>query len=211
MPASKRTSALLLLALSVVCANALAQASATIDEIAELNRKKVVADLKKQIESSKLAEVDLKPVATPVLESKKVDPADLIPDVTAIFGPRPDQLSAMLSSPGQRDVRVVSGDVITGGWVVERINTGHVVFRSDEVGTSKASSKRAPKRAVSTEAAPTYRRVTVAVGSQRHPRAVSTIAGAPAQVASLPLPSPLPLSMMQLPTPLPVPAPSGVR
>ena len=208
MSASKHTGALIALALSAVCANALAQTGATIEEIADLNREKVVVDLKKQIDAGKPAEVAIKPAAAPVIVAKKANPADLVPDVLAIFGARPDQLSAVLSSPGQRDVRVVAGEVITGGWMVERITTGNVVFRLAEPAQGAASAKKPAKGAATAETAPTYRRVTVAVGSQRHARPAPAVAAAPSAGSNLPPPSPL---MMQLPTPLPMVNTAGVR
>jgi hypothetical protein len=208
MSVSKHTGALMAFALSAVSANALAQTGATIEEIADLNRKKVVVDLKKQIDAGKPVEVAIKSAAAPIFVAKKPDPADLVPDVLAIFGARPDQLSAVLSSPGQRDVRVVAGEGVTGGWVVERINTGNVVFRLAEPDQGKASAKKAAKGAPTVEPVPTYRRVTVAVGSQRHVLPSPAVAAAPSAGSNLPPPSPL---MMQLPTPLPMVNTAGAR
>lgn len=158
------------------------QTPGSIEEIAELNRQKVISDLRKQIDSSKSSDKSLevaKDVATKIAQTRKENESDQIPEVVSIYGVRPDALYAVISNVGNRNMRVRVGESSANGWEVEKITPTFVVFRKEQkTNTSKNSGvKKIDKKTL--DNSPSFKRVTVGLSPlQRSPSNPVGVSGA---------------------------------
>lgn len=147
---------------------AFAQASGSIEEIAELNRQKVVTELKKQIDSSKAADRALDAVKEANLrmnQPPKENLADQAPEVISIFGVRADALQAVISTATSRNMRVRVGEFSANGWEVEKITPNFVTFRREVKNRKPSKSVSKAGIASQNEGAVSYQRVTAGLSN----------------------------------------------
>lgn len=162
----------------ISCGSASSQQLGTIEEIAELNRQKVISDLRKQIDLGKTSDKSLevtKEASSKIIHPIKENVDDQIPEVVSIYGVRPDALYAVISNVGNRNMRVRAGESSANGWEVEKITPTFVVFRKAQ--KSNSSTKSGSKKIVSktSDDSPTYKRVTVGLSPMQ--RSASNPAG----------------------------------
>lgn len=118
---SEITRLTLIAGLAICCVSAGAQ---TIDEMADLAKKKAIAEMSKGLKSDEPAPV----VSAPKKEVKPEEMLPPAPKVTAIYGPRPDRLRAEVSESGFRSVQLRIGERTPSGWIVESIASDSVTF-----------------------------------------------------------------------------------
>lgn len=105
--------------------------SQTLSEISDLQKAKVIADLKKQIASAN--DATPQPASAGAIQAssqalRKVESEQSpAPSVLAVYGTG-DELAAAISESGGKAIRVKAGDRTPEGWVVERITRSGVSF-----------------------------------------------------------------------------------
>lgn len=148
MSAINQRLATLVAMLSTASASTLAQ---TIDEIAELQKQKTVAELRGQIKSESPAPIPVEARPTVVRAQPPLAP----PAVVSIFGLNPDALQAAISDGASQNIRIRVGDETPSGWTVERITRSAVTFTRPNRDLNARAKKDGPT---------SLRRVTVAWG-----------------------------------------------
>jgi type IV pilus biogenesis protein PilP len=126
----------------------------TIDEITDLQRQKVLAELKRQVRDEVRKDADTDSLfRPPPISGPRVSPqpdAAVPPEVVAIFGVRSDSLVAVVNEPDARNVRMRVGDSTPGGWTVEKISSSAVTFtrpgHSNKAAAPKGKNKSVPQQ-----------------------------------------------------------------
>lgn len=167
----------------------------SVDEITELKKKQLIAEMKK-------GTVDERPSTVLVVQQPKVAPAPETPKLTvpdfgvvSIAGRNPSSLTSVIFEGNSRNIRVVVGDMTPSGWLVERITPSAVTFshalppenmKPSAVKPSAKDRKSAKAKAapVAVETEVKYQRVTVGFGANPAPRAPVANATATAPAAA---------------------------
>jgi hypothetical protein len=117
--------------------------SQTIEEITDLNKQKVVAELRKQVDAAKAdSSRDLLNSSRSQIPATKEVSKDRLPDIVAIYGQRPDALIAILNDGGTRNVRMRAGDFTSSGWEIEKISPSTITLRKETPSNKKKKIKK---------------------------------------------------------------------
>ena len=148
----------------------------SVDEITDLKKKQLLAEMKKNT-------VEERPSAVVVVQQPKIKPVPeipklIVPDfgVIAIAGKNPAALSAVIHEGGSRNIRVNVTDTTPSGWLVERITPSNVTFShvlppkiKNSIAAKLGSKERiaAKTKAVSAfgDTEVEYQKITVGIGA----------------------------------------------
>lgn len=185
-------------------------AAQTLDEITQLQRAKVAAELsKKQQEAMPIASVTLAPMTLAqggALASAGRTAQEPAPIVVAIYGLASNLSAAIMQSSGERPLHMREGEQTPSGWVVQRITPSgvHFVRASNDQTTSanKTATKQGRKASPRVMFVPWMPTSLVSPsGAQAMPALASPVGG-----LSTLLPVPMPFRASFVPAPAAVQA-----